>query len=134
MKHRFKVIKVYSDVTRQVVDTVVKLTGRGPMRFRERNCNLESVMVPSFAQGKDVLVHAGESLEMVRVGTRAIRDMERSIRKQCRHSNVIFRDCRVIAREMLEELEIPFHRPRKKLTNANKRKRAGRNGRMRYGL
>ncbi len=132
MKQRHKQIKFFDPIQKQVVERWVTLTGQGPKRFRERNCNLESSMVKS--HGISTRVDCGDSLEIVPATAKVVRSMERSIRMQCCHSNVIFRTERTIARDMLEELSVPYHRPRKKLTDMNKRKRAGRKGRTRYGL
>ncbi len=74
--------------------------------FKPRNVNMETVRVDS------VMIYAGDSVETVPCPRWLQRRMEFNIRQNARRSNVVFPLRQKIAREMLEDFNIPFLRPK----------------------
>ncbi len=76
--------------------------------YKPRNVNLENVRIDG------VMIYAGESAETVPIPRWLQRRMEFNIRHCARRSNVVFPLRRKVAREMLEDFNIPFLRPKGK--------------------
>lgn len=81
-------------------------------RSDDRNVDLSPTMLK--AGGLRRIIHAGDSLETVPCPNWLRRRMEHNIRKCARAANIIFPLRRKVARELLEEFNIPFIRPSKR--------------------
>ncbi len=74
--------------------------------YKPRNINLKDTVI------KRQVVKAGDSLEIVSIPKWLQRRMKFNIRQNARRSNVVFPLRQKIAREMLEDFNIPFLRPK----------------------
>jgi len=59
-----------------------------------------------------IMLYAGDSLESVKIPRWLQRRMEFNIRQDARRSNAVFPLRQKVAREMLEDFNIPFKRPK----------------------
>ncbi len=76
------------------------------IKFKPRNVNME----PERRNG--IMLYAGDSLHTVPCPRCIQRRMEFNIRQNARCSNVVFPLRQKVAREMLEDFNIPFFRPK----------------------
>ncbi len=74
--------------------------------YKPRNVNMEPVRIDG------VMLYAGDSLETVSIPKWLQRRMEFNIRQNARRSNVTFPLRQKVAREMLEDFNIPFLKPK----------------------
>ena len=72
--------------------------------YKPRKVNMENVRI------NRVMVYAGKSAETVPIPRWLQRRMEFNIRQNARRSNVVFPLRQKVAREMLEDFNIPFLR------------------------
>ena len=113
MKFHFKEAWVLTG--EQSIRTMLRCTGRGPKKFKQRKVNLDDQVVKSSSMFEDDrIVEAGDSLEHVRIGSKIRRMLVRTIRMNASRSNMVFPTRQKTARDLLEEHGIPFRRPRRK--------------------
>ncbi len=76
--------------------------------YKPRNVNMESLR-----RIDGTFIHPGDSMATVPCPRWLQRRMEFNIRQNARRSNVVFPLRQKVAREILEEFNIPFLRPKK---------------------
>jgi len=77
------------------------------VKFKPRNVNLTPKRLKY-----GTFIYPGDSVETVPIPNWLRRRMEFNIRQNARRSNVVFPLRQKVAREMLEEFNIPFLRPK----------------------
>ena len=77
------------------------------IKFKPRNVNMEPLRLID-----GIFIYPGDSIETVPIPRGLQRRMEFNIRQNARRSNVVFPLRQKVAREMLEDFNIPFLRPK----------------------
>ncbi len=80
---------------------------RKHVKFKPRNVNMDNIRLTD-----GTFLYPGDSIATVPCPNRLRRRMEFNIRQNARYSNVVFPLRQKVAREMLEEFNIPFLRPK----------------------